>query len=87
MSLIVGTPVNKLNSRKADNLKHLLWEANVITDIRLSQDSVDINNDNNDNNNNLFIYSELFNMLGDQKCITTINNLKTIQILEICKYI
>ena len=28
--------------------------------------------------NNLFIYSALFNMLGDQKCITTINNLKTI---------
>ena len=33
---------------------------------------------NNNNNNNLFIYSALFNMLGDQKCITTINNLKTI---------
>ena len=31
-----------------------------------------------DNNNNLFIYSALFNMLGDQKRITTINNLKTI---------
>ena len=30
------------------------------------------------NNNNLFIYSALFNMLGDQKRITTINNLKTI---------
>ena len=29
-------------------------------------------------NNNLFIYSVLFNMLGDQKRITTINNLKTI---------
>ena len=29
-------------------------------------------------NNNLFIYSALFNMLGDQKRITTINNLKTI---------
>ena len=28
--------------------------------------------------NNLFIYSALFNMLGDQKRITTINNLKTI---------
>ena len=27
---------------------------------------------------NLFIYSALFNMLGDQKRITTINNLKTI---------
>ena len=26
--------------------------------------------------NNLFIYSALFNMLGDQKYITTINNLK-----------
>ena len=33
---------------------------------------------NNNNNNNLFIYSALFNMLGDQKCITTINNLKVI---------
>ena len=31
------------------------------------------------NNNNLFIYSALFNMLGDQKRITTINNLKTMQ--------
>ena len=29
-------------------------------------------------NNNLFIYRALFNMLGDQKRITTINNLKTI---------
>ena len=29
-------------------------------------------------NNNLFIYSALFDMLGDQKRITTINNLKTI---------
>ena len=36
------------------------------------------NNNNNNNNNNLFIYSALFNMLGDQKRITTINNLKTI---------
>ena len=35
-------------------------------------------NNNNNNNNNLFIYSALFNMLGDQKRITTINNLKTI---------
>ena len=41
----------------------------------------------NNNNNNLFIYSALFNILGDQKRITTINNLKTIQILEIYKYI
>ena len=31
------------------------------------------------NNNNLFIYNALFNMLGDQKRITTINSLKTIQ--------
>ena len=37
--------------------------------------------------NNLFIYSALFNILGDQKRITTINNLKTIQILEVYKYI
>ena len=36
------------------------------------------NNNNNNNNSNLFIYSALFNMLGDQKRITTINNLKTI---------
>ena len=33
---------------------------------------------NNNNNNNLFIYSAPFNMLGDQKRITTINNLNTI---------
>ena len=39
------------------------------------------------NNDNLFIYSALFNMLGDQKRITTINNLKTIQILEVYKFI
>ena len=45
------------------------------------------NNNNNNNNNNLFIYSALFNILGDQKRITTINNLKKIQILEIYKYI
>ena len=42
---------------------------------------------NCNNNNNLFIYSALFNMLGDQKRITTINNLKTIQILRVYKYI
>ena len=40
---------------------------------------------NNNNNNNLFIYSAPFNMLGDQKRITTINNLKTIQILKVYK--
>ena len=36
--------MNKPNSRKAHNLKHSLWEANVIIDIRLSQvnDSVDM---------------------------------------------
>ena len=45
------------------------------------------NNNNNNNNNNLFLYSALFNMLSDQKRITTINNLKTIQILEVYKYI
>ena len=39
------------------------------------------------NNNNLFVYSALFNMLGAQKRITTINNLKTIQKLEVYKYI
>ena len=36
------------------------------------------NNNNNNNNNNLFIYCALFNMLGDEKRITTINNLKSI---------
>ena len=41
----------------------------------------------NNNNSNLFIYSAPFNMLGDQKRITTINNLKTIQILKVYKYI
>ena len=50
-------------------------------------DDDNYNNNNNNNNNNLFIYSALFNMLGDQKRITTINNLKTIQILEVYKYI
>ena len=39
------------------------------------------------NNTNLFIYSALFNVLSDQKRITTINNRKTIQILEVYKYI
>ena len=39
----------------------------------------------NNNNNNLFIYSALFNMLGDRKRITTINNLKTIRILKVYK--
>ena len=42
---------------------------------------------NNNNNNNLFIYRALFNILADQKRITTINSLKTIQMLEIYKYI
>ena len=46
-----------------------------------------VSRNNNNNNNNLFIYSVLFNVLGDQKCITTINNLKTIQKLEVYKYI
>ena len=36
------------------------------------------NNTQTTTNNNLFIYSALFNMLGDQKRITTINNLKSI---------
>ena len=40
----LGTPVNKPNNRKAHNLKHSLWEANDIIDIRLSQanDSLDM---------------------------------------------
>ena len=45
---------------------------------KTSKKSLLINNNNNNNNNNLFIYSALFNMLCDQKRITTINNLKTI---------
>jgi len=32
--------------------------------------------EDNNNNNNLLIYSALFNIPGDQKRITTINNLK-----------
>ena len=42
----------------------------------------DDGNVDNNNSNNLFIYSALFN-----KRITTINNLKTIQKLEVYKYI
>ena len=56
--------------------------------IYMPSNNNDANNSNNsNNNNNLFIYSALFNMLGDQKRITTINNLKTIQKLEVYKYI
>ena len=57
------------------------------TVIPIDDENLYLNNNNNNNNNNLFIYSALFNILGDQKRITTINNLKTIQILEIYKYI
>ena len=47
--------------------------------IKLSENISSVNNFlHYNNNNNLFIYSALFNMLGDQKRITTINNLKTI---------
>ena len=42
----------------------------------LSLDDDNNNNDNN-NNNNLFIYSALFNILGDQKRITTIRYIAT----------
>ena len=55
------------------------------TPVSITADSVCTLYDNN--NSNLFIYSALFNMLGDQKRITTINNLKTIQILKVYKYI
>ena len=44
--------------------------------LQIQRNQIIINNNNN--NNNLFIYSALFNMLGDQKRITTINNLKAI---------
>ena len=37
------------------------------------------NNNNNNNNNNLFIYSALFNMLGDQKRIVSQVSQDTIQ--------
>ena len=57
------------------------------TVIPIDDENFYLNNNNNNNNNNLFIYSALFNILGDQKRITTINNLKTTQILEIYKYI
>ena len=36
--------------------------------------------EDNNNNNNLLIYSALFNIPGDQKRITTINNLKLYKI-------
>ena len=50
-----------------------------IQDLCLDFDLVDIwKIRNNNNKNNLFIYNALFNMLGDQKRITTINNLQTI---------
>ena len=52
---------------------------------KITDSDLQIQNYNNNNNNNLFIHSALFNILGDQKCITTINNLKIIQILEIYK--
>ena len=55
------------------------------TPVSITADSVCTLYDNN--NSNLFIYSALFNMLGDQKRITTTNNLKTIQKLEVYKYI
>ena len=55
------------------------------TPVSITADSVCTLYDNN--NSNLFIYSALFNMLGDQKRITTINNLKTTQILKVYNYI
>ena len=60
-----------------------------ITHNNNNKNNNDDDDGNNNNNNNLFIYSALFNMLRDQKRITTINNLKTINtnIRNIQKYL
>ena len=67
------------------NLTNCLW-ANLSFTLD-NTGSSDMGRLLHNNNNNLFIYGALFNMLGDQKRITTINNLKTIQILKVYKYI
>ena len=46
--------------------------------LQIQRNQIIIIINNNNKNNNLFIYSALFNMYGDQKRITTINNLKAI---------
>ena len=46
--------------------------------LQIQRNQIIIIINNNKKNNNLFIYSALFNMYGDQKRITTINNLKAI---------
>ena len=72
----ISSRVSRLQSNDNNNNNTL---------VSITADSVCTLYDNN--NSNLFIYSALFNMLGDQKRITTINNLKTIQILKVYKYI
>ena len=67
-SVHISSRVSRLQSNDDNN--------NNNTPVSITADSVCTLYDNN--NSNLFIYSALFNMLGDQKRITTINNLKTI---------
>ena len=64
----ISSRVSRLQSNDDNN--------NNNTPVSITADSVCTLYDNN--NSNLFIYSALFNMLGDQKRITTINNLKPI---------
>ena len=56
--------------KRESRSKHCIWQKMHFKTITQAR---------NDNSNNLFIYSVLFNMLGDQKRITTIKNLKTIK--------
>ena len=63
----ISSHVSRLQSNDNNNNNTL---------VSITADSVCTLYDNN--NCNLSIYSALFNMLGDQKRITTINNLKTI---------
>ena len=63
----ISSRVSRLQSNDDDNNN---------TPVSITADSVCTLYDNN--NSNLFIYNALFSMLGDQKHITTINNLKAI---------
>ena len=63
----ISSRVSRLQSNDNNNNNTL---------VSITADSVCTLYDNN--NSNLSIYSALFNMLGDQKRITTINNLKTV---------
>ena len=64
----ISSCVSRLQSNDDNNTNN--------TPVSITADSVCTLYDNN--NSKIFIYSVLFNMLGDQKCITTINNLKII---------